>query len=200
MKLWHCKSSRSLRVLWAIEEMGLECDIEVLKFPPRIFQPDYLTINPLGTVPYLVDGETALTESSGICHYLAEKYQKDEFLVRPNHPNYGAFINWLYHSDATLTFPLTIVMRYRVLEPGKYPQIADDYAKWHVARLRLLDKHLQDKTFLCGDQFTVADIAVGYALYLGDHLKISEHYSENIMAYLQRLKSRPAFKRADTVG
>lgn len=197
MKLWHCKSSRSLRALWAIEEMELKCDVEVLKFPPRMFQPDYLEINPLGTVPYFIDDDAVLTESTGICHYLAEKYQKDEFVLKPDHPEYGTFLNWLYHSDATLTFPLTIVMRYRVLEPNQFPQVADDYAKWHVARLRLLDKHLQNKDFLCGNKFTIADIAVAYALYLGDHLKISEHYSPQIKAYLARLKSRPAFKRAD---
>lgn len=197
MKLWHCKSSRSFRALWAIEEMQLDCDVELVKFPPRILQPEYLEVNPLGTVPYLTDGKTALTESSGICHYLAEKYRKDDFVLKPDHAEYGSFINWLYHSDATLTFPLTIVLRYRILEPDKYPQVADDYAKWHVARTRLLDKHLEKREFLCGDKFTIADIAVTYALYLGDHLKVSEYYSPHMMDYLNRMKMRPAFQRAE---
>jgi len=189
-----------MRVVWALKEMELDCEIESLKFPPRIFQPEYLEVNPLGTIPYFVDGDTYLTESSGICHYLASKYNKDELLIQPDHPDYGSFINWLYHSDATLTFPLTIVMRYQILEPNKFPEVAEDYAKWHVARLRLLDRHLEDREFLCGDKFTIADIAITYALYLGDQLKVSQYYSDNIKHYLARMTARPAFLSAEAVG
>lgn len=67
--LWHCHNSRSLRALWALEEMGMDYDLVELPFPPRVFQKDFLSINSLGTVPYFVDGETHMTESSGICHY-----------------------------------------------------------------------------------------------------------------------------------
>ena len=54
MKLWHCNGSRSLRPLWALEEMGLDYEVEVLPFPPRVFQRDYLEVNSLGTVPRLL--------------------------------------------------------------------------------------------------------------------------------------------------
>ena len=57
MKLWHCNGARSLRPLWALEEMGLDYEVEVLPFPPRIFQREYLDVNRLGTVPFFVDGE-----------------------------------------------------------------------------------------------------------------------------------------------
>ena len=67
MKLWHCAGSRSLRPLWALEEMGLEYELEILTFPPRIFNKQYLEVNNLGTVPFLQDGETQMTESSAIC-------------------------------------------------------------------------------------------------------------------------------------
>ena len=58
MKLWHCSGARSLRPLWALEEMGLEYEVEILPFPPRIFNRDYLGVNSLGTVPFFVDGDT----------------------------------------------------------------------------------------------------------------------------------------------
>ena len=58
IKLWHCHQARSLRPLWALQEMELEYELEVLPFPPRMFQKEYLAVNPLGTVPYLVDGDT----------------------------------------------------------------------------------------------------------------------------------------------
>ena len=117
MKLWHCNNARSLRALWALEEMGLEYELVVMPFPPRFLYKDYLKINPLGTVPYFVDGDTHMTESTGICHYLVEKYGKKEFALQPDHPEYGRYLNWLYHSDATLTFPQTLVLRYTRLEP-----------------------------------------------------------------------------------
>ena len=102
MKLWHCAGSRSLRPLWALEEMGLEYDLEVLPFPPRVFQREYLDVNSLGTVPYFVDGDVHMTESSAICQYLVDRYQQYDFGLPTDHPEYGAYLNWLHHADATL--------------------------------------------------------------------------------------------------
>lgn len=204
MKLWHCRGARSLRALWALEEMGLDYEVEIMPFPPRLFQPDYVKVNPLGTIPYFVDGETHMTESSGICHYLVERYQQYDFGLRPEHPEYGNYLNWLYHSDATLTFPQTIAMRYLHLEPTpeKLP-VAMDYSKWFYARLRWLDAHIKDREFLCDDRFTVADIAVGYALYLADTLKLGEfckrEFTPQVTDYLARLRARPAFQRSDAM-
>ena len=71
--LYHCDGARSFRPLWMLEEMGLAYELKMLPFPPRVFAKDYLALNPLGTIPYLIDGETRMTESSGICHYLGVK-------------------------------------------------------------------------------------------------------------------------------
>ncbi|RDE24367.1 glutathione S-transferase family protein [Motiliproteus coralliicola] len=197
--LWHCKDSRSLRPLWALEEMGLDYRLETLQFPPRVFHKDYLEINPLGTVPFFRDGDTEMTESSAIGHYLVEKYQRYDFGLPPEHPEYGAYLNWLYHSDATLTFPQTLVLRYGQFEPDerKQPQVAEDYRQWYLARLRKLDAHLEQHDFLCDDRFTIADIAVGYALLLGElGTDTSKDYTPQTREYLARLKCRPALQRA----
>ena len=204
MKLWHCRGARSLRALWALEEMGLDYEVHVMPFPPRIFEQDYLEVNLLGTIPFLEDGQTRMTESSGICHYLVERYQQWEFGLKPDHPEYGNYLNWLYHSDATLTFPQTIAMRYFHLEPTPEKQpVAIDYGKWFYARLRMLDAHLAENDWLVDNRFTVADIAVGYALYLADTLKLGEavgrEFTPQAAAYLARLKERPAFQRADAM-
>lgn len=202
MKLWHCKGARSLRAVWALEEMGLDYDLHVMPFPPRIFEKDYLEVNALGTIPYLEDGDTRMTESSGICHYLVERYRQWDFGLKPDHPEYGEYLNWLYHSDATLTFPQTIAMRYFHLEPTPEKQpVAIDYGKWFYARLRMLDTHIKDREWLVDNRFTVADIAVGYALYLADTLKLGKscdrEFTPQTADYLARLKERPAFQRAD---
>jgi len=198
IKLWHCHDARSLRPLWALEEMGFKYELKVLPFPPRFFQKEYLGINVLGTVPYMTDGSTRMTESTGICHYLVERYDQQDFAVPIDHPEYGDYLNWLYHSDATLTFPQTLYLRYTLLEPEerRQPQVAEDYRKWYLARLRLLDQHILDREYLCAERFTIADIAITYALYLGEKQGFSEDYSPQVSDYLQRMKSRPAFQRA----
>jgi len=201
MKLWHCSGARSLRPLWALEEMALEYEVEILPFPPRMFEREYLKVNSLGTVPYFVDGDTEMTESTGICQYLVDRYQRYDFGLQPSHPEYGAYLNWLHHSDATLTFPQTIAMRYYFLEPTPEKQaVADDYSKWYISRLRRLDRHLESHEYLVDNRFTIADIAIGYALYLGRSLKLDGQYKPQTAAYLQRLMDRPGFKRADEQG
>jgi len=202
MKLWHCHNTRSLRPLWAMEEMQLPYELEVLPFPPRVFKKEFLAINPLGTVPFFQDEKTNMTESSGICHYLVEKYNQHDFGLKPDHVQYGDYLNWLYHSDATLTFPQTIVLRYSILEQGerRIPQAVDDYAAWFIARLRRLDTHIETREFLCDGRFTIADIAVGYALHLGQSLGLAHNYSPQVTDYLGRLQSRPAFQKASTIG
>lgn len=201
MKLWHCAGSRSLRPLWALEEMGLEYELEVLPFPPRIFDKSYLDVNSLGTVPYFVDGDTHMTESSAICQYLVDRYQQYEFGLRPEEAEYGNYLSWLHHADATLTFPQTLVMRYYYLEPSPEKQaVGDDYAKWFIARLRRLDTHLENNEFLVDGRFTVADIAVCYALIFARVLKLDDRFKPQTTAYLERMTARPGFQRADAIG
>jgi len=197
MKLWHCHDARSLRALWALEEMQLDYELEVMQFPPRFLHAGYKDINVLGTVPYFEDGTTQMTESTGICHYLVEKYQQYEFGLRSDHPEYGNYLNWLYHSDATLTFPQTIFLRYTRLEPDETKAVVgDDYRKWYLARLRMLNNRVAEHDYLVADQFTIADIACGYALLLGESLGIAEDYKPQTHDYLQRLKARDGFIRA----
>jgi glutathione S-transferase len=198
MKLYHCADARSLRPLWALEELGAEYELVNMAFPPRATYPGYLNINPLGTVPTFVDGEVTLTESTGICHYLGEKFAPTDLRVDPSEPAYGAYLNWMYRSDATLTFPQTIVLRYTRLEPKerRLPQAAEDYTVWYLSRLRSVEAALEDQEFLCAGRFTMADIAVHYALFLGETLGLAERYKPRSRDYLERLKERPAFRRA----
>ena len=123
----------------------------MLPFPPRVFAKEYLALNPLGTIPFMIDGETKMTESSGICHYLGTKYGPTPLMVGVDDPAYGAFLNWMYFSDATLTFPQTLVLRYTQLEPEerRNPQVATDYAKWFLGRLRAVEAATANAETLC---------------------------------------------------
>src|SRR5665213_2769868 len=157
--LYHCDAARSFRPLWMLEELGAAYELKMLPFPPRVFAKEYLGINPLGTIPFMIDGETKMTESSGICHYLGTKYGPTPLMVSPEEPAFGAFLNWMYFSDATLTFPQTLVLRYTQLEPEerRNPQVATDYAKWFLGRLRAVEAAAGQAETLCADRFTAAD-------------------------------------------
>lgn len=196
IELWHCPDARSFRPLWALEELGLAYELHLLPFPPRVREPSYLEINPLGTIPAMKDGETFMTESAGIVQYLVTRYGPSDLAVAVDDPAYGAWVNWLHFGEATLTFPQTLVLRYRQFEPGKAEVVADDYAKWFLSRLRHVDRALAKGDWLCAGRFTAADISVGYALLLAHQLKLDATFSPAIQAYWQRLKTRPAFLAA----
>jgi len=202
LKLYHCKNARSLRPLWMLEELGLPYELTVLPFPPRVFAKEYLSINPLGTVPCFFDGEMRMTESAAICQYLADIYGKQQgkesLGVRIDEPEYGAYLNWLHYSDATLTFPQTIVLRYSQLEPEarRLPQAVADYRAWFYGRLRAVTAALSNAPYLCAGRFTAADVAVGFGLFLATQLKIDGEFPPPVRDYLDRLMARDAFRRA----
>ncbi len=198
MKLYHCQGARSLRCVWALEEMGLDYALETLKFPPRVFDKSYKEVNPLGTVPCLVDGAVKMTESAGICEYLGVKYGPTPLAVTPEEADYGLYLNWLHRSDATLLFPQTLVFRYSALEPEerRQPQVVEDYKKWFLGRWRSVEAGLDGRNYLCADRFTMADICVGYALYFADTLGIKEAMTPNVEKWWTRLTARAAYQRA----
>ncbi len=198
MKLYHCHNSRSLRVRWALEELGLDYELETLPFPPRVFAKHFKEVNPLGTVPALIDGDVMLTESAGACQYLGERYGPTPLAVTPDEPDYGAYLNWLHRSDATLTFPLTITFRYTALEPEerRLPQAAEDYRNWFLGRWRSVDEGLEGREYLCAGRFTMADIAVGFAFLFSKLLKVEEAATPNVVAWWERITARDGYKRA----
>ena len=198
MKLYHCTNARSMRCVWALEEMGLDYGLETLRFPPRVFHKDYKNVNPLGTVPTFIDGDTILTESAGVCHYLGEKYGPTPLAVTTDEKDYGAYINWLHRSDATLTFPQTLVLRYTQLEPEerRLPQVADDYRKWFLGRWRAVEGALDGRDYLCAERFTMADVCIGYALHFAKTLSIEEAFTPNVSRWWETLTARDAYQRA----
>jgi glutathione S-transferase len=196
IELWHCPDARSFRVLWALEELGLPYELHLLPFPPRFRAPEYLEVNPLGTIPAMQDGATFMTESAAIVQYLVTRYGDGSLAVAPDDPAYGAWLNWLHFGEATLTFPQTLVLRYRRFEPGKAEVVADDYAKWFLSRLRHVDRALAKGDWLCAGRFTGADISVGYALLLAEQLGLDAEFTPTIAAYWARLQARPGFKAA----
>lgn len=197
IQLFHCRDSRSFRVLWALEELELPYGLELMRFPPRVFVEGYRDVNPLGTVPaLLVDGQL-MTESAAIPHYLATRFGPSDLAVAPHEPGYAAYLNFLHMGEATLTFPQTIHLRYTMLEPPerRVAQAAEDYAQWFGSRLRNAELML-DGDYAAAGRFTMADISVGYAVMLAQSIGLEAQVTPGMAAYLDRLSQRPAFQRA----
>ncbi len=196
--LWHCIDARSFRALWALEEVGQPYRLEMLPFPPRLLAREYLKINPLGTIPLLIDGDVRMTESAAICQYLAERYAGPPLAVRPNEPGYSAYLNALHFGEATLTFPQAVMLRYGQFEPSdrRLPQAVDDYGRWTLGRLVGFESLMGGAEHVAAGRFTVADISIGYALMLLKYTKLFDQAPASLRAYYGRLKQRPAFRRA----
>lgn len=195
--LYTCALSRGLRATWAAEEAGVEIDLNILPFPPRFLAPEYLGLNPLGTVPLLVDGETRMTESCAIAHYLATRQGRTPLAIAPGERDYGEYLDYTYHADATITFPQTVYMRFCLFEKDKGLQAAGEaYAKWFHKRLVKVEQRLEGREFLCADRFTVADICACYALILAQRVGLDEGVPDSLKAYRARLTGRSACQRA----
>ena len=198
MKVYHCPHSRSLRVIWAAEELGLDLEVQPVGFPPRAREPGYFEINPTATIPTFVDGDIKLVESVAICEYLAHKRGETDLVVSQAEADWAYYRQFLDMGEATLTQPLTQIVRYRMLEPRerRLPQAADDGANIFIDRLKHVAARLEGRDWLVGDRFTLADISVGYAAHLGDHLRLGDRLPPNVAAYVERVRARPAFQRA----
>ena len=150
----------------------------------------------LGTVPYLIDGNTKMTESVAMCQYMVNRYGPTDLEVDPDEEDYPNYLNWLFHADATLTFPQTVVLRYKFQEPGVADAAVEGYSRWFVSRLKLLESSLEGKEYLCSNRLTIADICVSYAIHLASNLDIHQALKPNIKRWSESLFERKAFKKA----
>lgn len=197
MLLYTCEGSRGLRVSWTAAEAGISIDYRMMPFPPRKLCPDYLGRNPLGTVPMLVDGDVELTESTAICHYILTRQGESPLLVEPEEEEYGYFLDFLHHADTALTFPQAVYLRFAVFERERgLAEAGEAYGRWFGARLSKIETRLQERDYLCADRFTIADVAICYALWLAERSGLSRHFGPRVVSYLQRQLDRPAFRIA----
>jgi glutathione S-transferase len=196
--LFHCVGARSFRPLWMLEELALPYDLKVLPFPPRVHAREYLALNPLGTIPLFLDGEVRMTESAAICEYLAARYGSGALTVGSDAADFGAYLNWLHFGEATLTFPQALILRYSRFESEarRNPQIVQDYTRWFLARLRAVEAVVATQEFMCGQRFTAADVSVGFAAMLAEHIGLRDELPAAVSRYGSRLQQRPAVQRA----
>ena len=199
MILYHCIGGRSFRALWALEELGIDCELRVLAFPPRLTSPDYLAENPLGTIPLLIDGETRMRESAMIGHYLATRADSD-LAVGADEAAYGRYLDGLAYGETTLTWPQAVALLYGTFPPEAdwLPRVVEDMKARLGVVFADLDRLLEGRDWFAADRFTMADVSIGYAIKLSAYIGVYDTLSERVRAYFERLSARPGYQRADT--
>jgi glutathione S-transferase len=198
--VYHAPNTRSMRVLWLLEELGIKAEVRSLPFPPSKLQPDYLTVNPTGTVPTLVDGSVRLTESMAICEYLAAKHNSP-MLVGTSDPARIEFVQWLWYGESTLMTPLSRIATVSRLQRkgADIDAVIEDARNNAGVRLGALERRLEGRDFLVAGRLTLADISAGYPLHLVGLFGIDRLLGPKTAAYRERLRSRPAYQRAIAV-
>jgi glutathione S-transferase len=176
LKLYHCPQTRSIRPLWLLGELDVPHEIETISLQAGDNRkPEYLKLNPNGTVPTLVDGDLVLWESAAICQYLADKFP-DKGLA----PVVGTLF---LHSV-------------RLPEAERIPQLVETARAQLAAAIGVVDGALAGREWILGAQFTAADVMVGSTLAWAQMMGMIGAGTPNVSGYLARCSARPAMQRA----
>lgn len=198
MKLIHFPHARSLRVVWALKELGLEAEIETRVFDrPKLKEPEYLALNPLGKTPVFFDGETRIVESIAIIEYLANKYADGRLTRAPQDDDYAAYLQWLHFGEAGMGGYVNMLIAQTALLPEdqRIPVMKAWAEKETKNCLNFIEQNLGEDGYLLGE-FSLADIAVGYPLFL---IKITQNghlLGEKTSAYFNHLRARDGWTAA----
>jgi glutathione S-transferase len=183
-------NTRDLRVLWALEEMGLPYEIVGMDHPNRdLDSVEYRALNPFGQIPTIDDDGVVVTESGAILLYLARKTGK---LLPRDLAGEAQVLRWSVTALTTIELP--VLSHWFVnLYGGKGTKPSEALYGWADMRLKQLDGWLADRQFVATDEFTVADILVTHVLGGGTDPALLEPYA-NVRAYRTRCMARPAWK------
>jgi glutathione S-transferase len=190
--------TRSQRVLWLLEEMGVAYDFRPVDIRNRAADSEFQALNPAGFLPVLRDGDLTMVESIAIMEYLMERYGPTELAVSADDANFGPYQQFLHLGEAGLASFLNIVVANRFLAPENERDNwgARIAVNMFFNRLSLVSTRLASFAHLAGERFTAADISVTYALELGARLGLRDRYEPVVIDYMDRLSARGNYRRA----
>jgi len=190
--------TRALRVIWMLEELGLFYETRQVDFRAAAKDPEFMAANPAGLIPAMVDGDVSMAESIAMIQYLASRYGPTPLAPAPEAANYPLYLQFLHFGEASLCGPLNVVVatRFGAPEEHKANWGAQAAADMCVKRTALAVQQLAKTPHMAGQDFTAADISVGYGLHVMGLLGLGDRLDPSLKDYLARVSERPAFKRA----
>ncbi len=190
-----------MRVIWLCEELNIDYKVIKIDFSARYrATPEWRALNPVGKVPVMTDGDLVMFESGAMVQYILDKYAPGQLALDVDHPEYGLYLQWLWFAEATLARPLGEIVNHRREFPKdkEIPAVVAEMQNRAESCLIATADHLRSRTYLVGEQFTAADIMMGYSIAIAEAL-IGEKIPKHLQPYWQRLKERPAFIKASSL-
>jgi glutathione S-transferase len=196
----HLNDSRSQRILWLLEELGLEYDIKRYERDSvtHLAPPELLRVHPLGKSPIIEDDKLIIHESGAIIDYLVRKYAGKRLHPTSESPEYEQYVQWLHYAEGSAMLPLLLKIYVDPLEDGGaalQPRINSELDN----HLGFVEASLEGKTFLVDELFSAADIQMSFIGEIAGSFGLL-HQRPNLTAWIKRLQARPAYQSAITRG
>jgi glutathione S-transferase len=196
--IYHLSTSRSERIVWLMEELGLEYRLEAFQREPSGAAPRPMKeLHALGKAPMIRDGDTLLAESGAIVDYIVQRHASGRLALQPQAPEYARYVYWLHFAEGSLmSLMLIALVLSRVPEASESPvrvRILDRMKQM----LAFVDAELADRPYFAGPDFTAADVMMVFPFTTMRHfLEYDLAPYANIVAYLKRIEARPAYRKA----
>ena len=207
----YLNNSRAQRILFMLEELGIEYETNVFFRVNGLAPPNLKEIHPLGKSPVITDGDLKLAESGAIVEYLANKYGKDSLLVE-GEPDDPAVLNnryWMHYAEGSLTPPLLVNIIFNRIKHAKVPffvkpisnriveQVMSSYIGPNItAHFGFVEDYLSNNEFFGGDRLTTADVMMLFPLEGAMTQKSLQEQYPKCFAYVNRMQARPSYQRA----
>lgn len=206
----HLNNSRSQRILWLLEELGLEYDIKYYERDPKtMLAPESLRqVHPLGKSPVITNGDLTLAESGAIIEYLVRQYG-GRFSPAVDTPEYVRYIYWLHYAEGSAMPPLLLKLIFDRIEQQPMPGLVKPIARIITSRtnsafiepqitqhLNYLEAELGKGLWFVGDEFTAADIQMSFPIEAAAARAGLDASRPKLMDFLDRIHTRPAYQRA----
>ena len=198
LKLHFAPNSRAGRIVWLLEELGLEYEINKMAFHPKDLKSDeHRARHPLGRVPVLEDGEVSLFESGAIVEYVLARHGDGGLKPAVDAPEFPEYLQWFHYCEGMVMPPVnTIVVQTILLPPDRRDPVALSQAERLLAKaVAPVDSALAGREYVIGN-FSAADIMLGHSLFMANRLGSVSDDMQNLKQYVGRIQARPAFDKA----
>ena len=207
----HLNNSRSQRVLWLLEELGLEYEVKRYQRDAKtmLAPPELRAVHPLGKSPAITDGQNTLAESGAIIEYLVERYGNGRLVPPSETPERLRYTYWLHYAEGSAMTPLLLSLIFRRMPTAPMPffvrplvrGIADKVKGSFVdPQLKLhfdyMESELTRQAWFASDEFSAADIQMSFPLEAGQARGLIDAHRPRLAAFLERAHARPAYQRA----
>ena len=192
LKLYGTPPTRALRVVWLLNELGLEHELHPVDLmQDEHHQQDFLSLNPAARVPVLVDGNLVLTESAAIQLYLAEKYPQAGFIPETLEDR-AQMYRWMFFLVTEVEQPLWRIARHTFVYPDekRIPQDVELARQECLEMIAVLERHMSEREFMVGDRLSVADFNAAYTLDWANTEEMLES-TPRLRDYLKAMYARP---------